>query len=160
MVSTKFFKTSSLPSSFMGLLVANPLKSSTSRISSTKILENGRTQQLRELRTNGQNHEKARESGNDLILFCSPLPNTTTPFPGFDVLKSHDNLHDFRHTLYGRSCQLRAITTSAPNWNQRNSHTRTQRTRITGYISNTRTERPQNLSSHSEPRELPHRPVS
>jgi len=58
-------------------------------------------------RTNGQDHEKARAGGNNQIFFSPPLPNSSIPSPDFEVLNPHDNLHDFRHTLYGRSCQLK-----------------------------------------------------
>jgi len=57
-------------------------------------------------RTNGQDHEKARAGGNNLIYFSSYSPNSSILSPDFEVLNPHDNLHDFRHTLYGRSCQL------------------------------------------------------
>ena len=109
----------------------------------TRIFGKSRiTRQPGHPRANGQDHKKAHVSSNNLTHFSPPSFNFIIASPDAEVLKSHDNLHDFRHTLCGKSCQLRAITTSTPNWNQRNSHTRTHQRDPQVTYQSTRTKRP------------------
>jgi len=99
----------------------------------TEILGNGRTQRPGQLRTNGKHHEKARESGNTIIPFSLCFTTSSISSPSPEALKPRDNLHDFPHTSYGRSGQLRAITTSTTNRREHISHTRPQPTRDQGH---------------------------